>query len=61
MATDQSNDQMNASVKGLGEVVDLTEDPGALRCWVISCPEVVRVITEFEDDTEHDTCTDSCI
>ena len=58
MATDQSNEQMNVLVEGLGEVVNWAEDPGALRCWVIRCPDVVKVITEFEDDSERDTCTD---
>ena len=51
IAVDQAHEQNNALVKGDGGAVGLTENPGALRCWMISGPEIARMITEFEDDT----------
>ncbi len=48
MATDQAHEQNNACVKGDGGAVGLTENPAALRRWMIAGPEVVRVISEFE-------------
>lgn len=40
---------MNAQVKGEGGAVGLTENPAALRRWMIAGPEVVRIIQEFEE------------
>jgi len=62
MALDQSHEQSNKCIKGQGGVVGLTEDPAALRRWMLAGPEIARVVAEFEeyvlndgkaDDTRH--------
>ena len=53
-AIDQAHEQNNASVKGDGGVVDLTENPAALRRWV----EMARLIGEFEVSTKKRKKTD---
>ena len=45
---DQAHEQNNALVKGEGGAVGLTENPSALRRWMVSGPEMARVINEFE-------------
>ena len=40
---------MNAQVKGEGGVAGLTENPAALRRWMIAGPEVARIIQKFEE------------
>jgi len=44
----QAHEQNIAHIKGNGGAVDLTEDPSALRRWMIAGPEVSRVVSEFE-------------
>ena len=41
-------------VKGDGRAVGLTENPAALRRWMISGPEVARLIAEFEASSDTD-------
>ena len=48
LAIDQAHEQNNASVKGDGGAVGLTENPAALRRWMVSDPEIARVIAEFQ-------------
>ena len=48
LAIDHAHEQNNASVKGDGGAVGLTENPSALRCWMVSGPEMARLIGEFE-------------
>ena len=48
ISMDQAHEQNNACVKGDGGAVGLTDNPSALRRWMISGPEVSRVIGEFE-------------
>jgi len=48
MALDQAHEQLNALVKGDGRAVGLTEDPSALRRWMVAGPEISRIIQEFE-------------
>ena len=48
MAMDQSHEQLNKSIKGEGGAVGLTEDPVALRRWMIAGSKLSRVVTEFE-------------
>ena len=48
MAIDQAHEQNNAMVKGEGGAVGLTENPSALRRWMISGPEIARIVNEFE-------------
>ena len=45
-------DRNNAAVKDDGGAVDLSESPAALKCWMVSGPEMARVIGEFEASTE---------
>lgn len=49
MAIDQCHEQSNAVVKGDGGMIGLTQDEHALRLWMVSGPEVARVIKELED------------
>ena len=58
MAMDQSHEQLNKSIKGEGGAVGLTEDPAALRRWMIAGPELSRIVAEFED-TVCDVSTSS--
>ena len=51
VAIDQAHEQNNASVKGDGGAVGLTENPAALRRWMVSGPEMARLIQE-------ERCTD---
>ena len=53
MAIDQAHEQNNASIKGDGGAVGLTQNPAALQRWMVSGPEVARVIGEFESFTEE--------
>ena len=52
VAIDQAHEQNNASVKGDGGAVGLTENHAALRRWMVSGPEMARLIREFEGATE---------
>ncbi|CAH3151254.1 unnamed protein product [Porites lobata] len=58
IAIDQAHEQNNASVKDDGGAVGLTENPAALRRWMVSGPEMARVIEEFEASTEKRKCLD---
>ena len=49
MAMDQSHEQLNKSIKGEGGAVGLTEDPAALRRWMIAGPELSRIA--FQDSS----------
>ena len=46
---DQAHEQNNACVKGDGGGVGLTDDPSALRRWMVAGPEIARMIDEFEN------------
>ncbi|KAE8746646.1 hypothetical protein FOCC_FOCC006630 [Frankliniella occidentalis] len=50
MGPDQVHEQNNAVIKGDGGAVGLTEDPDALRRWMLAGPEVQRLIADFEID-----------
>ena len=52
MAIDQAHEQNNSLVKGDGGAVGLTENPAALRRWMVSGPEMARVIAEFQATSE---------
>ena len=47
IAIDQAHEQNNGMVKGDGGAVGLTENPGALRRWMITGPEIARLVNEF--------------
>ncbi len=55
IAIDQAHEQNNACVKG---DVGLTENPAALRRWMVSGPEMARLIEEFEGSSEKRQDTD---
>ena len=46
---DQAHEQNNRLVKGTGGAVGLTENPSALKRWMIAGPEQARLLTEFEE------------
>ncbi|KAG1712189.1 Conserved oligomeric Golgi complex subunit 6 [Nymphon striatum] len=50
---DQAHEQNNACIKGDGGAVGLTDNPSALRRWMVAGPEVARVIEEFQDVGQH--------
>ena len=52
MAIDQAHEQNNAMVKDNGGAVGLNENPGALRHWMVSGPEISKMINEFEVSLE---------
>ena len=49
---DQAHEQNNASVKGDGGAVGLTENPAAMHRWMVSGPEIACLIGEFEGSTK---------
>ena len=48
IALDHCHEQVNAVVKGEGGAVGLTENPAALRRWMVAGPELSRMVQEFE-------------
>ena len=48
LAIDQAHEQANAVVKGDGGAIGITEDPSALRRWMISGPEVSQIVSQYE-------------
>ena len=58
IAIDQAHEQNNASVKGDGGGVGLTENPAALRRWMVTGPEMARLIGKFEVSTMKKKKTD---
>ena len=48
LAIDQAHEQANAFVKGDGGAIGLTEDPSALRRWMVSGPEVSQLVNQYE-------------
>eukprot|EP00745_Piridium_sociabile_P027883 TRINITY_DN44892_c0_g1_i4.p1 TRINITY_DN44892_c0_g1~~TRINITY_DN44892_c0_g1_i4.p1 ORF type:complete len:307 (+),score=64.28 TRINITY_DN44892_c0_g1_i4:780-1700(+) len=48
VAIDQAHEQNNAVIKGDGGAVGLTEDPSALRRWMVAGPEVSRLVANYE-------------
>lgn len=52
IAIDQAHEQANAVIKGDGGAVGLTEDPSALRRWMVAGPEVSRLVAQYESISE---------
>ena len=46
---DQAHEQNNVCIKNDGEAIGLTDNPSALRLWMVAGPEVVALIEDFED------------
>ena len=57
IALDQAHEQNNATVKGEAGAIGLTQNPDALRRWMVSGPEMVRMASEFEDTIHHRKAT----
>ena len=49
MSLDESHEHNNACVKDVGGAVGLTEKPTALLRWMVSGPEMARIVGEFLD------------
>ncbi len=49
MALDQAHEQMNKVIKGDGGAIGLFGNDHALKRWLLSGPEMARVIKEFEE------------
>ena len=47
MAIDQAYEQANVVIKGEGDAIGVTEDPSALRRWMVGGPEVSRIATDY--------------
>ena len=48
VAIDQAHEQANAVIKGDGGAIGVTEDPSALRRWMIAGPEVTHLVAQYE-------------
>ena len=55
IALDQNHEQENATIKGVGGAVGLTEDESRLQQWLVCGPEIARLIEEFEGDDNTDS------
>lgn len=60
IAIDQAHEQNNALVKGDGGAVGLTENSAALHRWMVSGPEMARLIGEFQTSAEKKQNTETC-
>ena len=56
MPLDQAHDQNNAMLKDSGEAIGLTENPAALKRWMVSGPEQTRLIAKFETQLGSEDC-----
>ena len=54
IAIDQGHEKDNAAVKDDGGAVGLPDIPAALTRWMVSGPQMARVINEFEASTEKE-------
>ncbi len=52
ISIDQAHEQNNAIVKGDGGAIGLTENSTALHRWMVSGPEMARLIGEFQTSDE---------
>ncbi|KAH3830802.1 hypothetical protein DPMN_104055 [Dreissena polymorpha] len=59
MAIEQAHQQANAIIKEDGGTVGVTEDPSALRRWMVAGPELSRLVSEFEKMFEDKEVTKS--
>lgn len=57
IAIDQAQKQSNAMVKRECGAVGLTENSNALRQWMLSSPEMARLVNEFEASMAPNTRT----
>ena len=52
IALDHNHEQENEIIKGDGGAVGLTENPTALKRWMVAGPEIARVVKEIESTFE---------
>ena len=45
---DHNHEQQNSKIKGVGGTIGWTENDSGLRRWLISGPEIARLLEEFE-------------
>ena len=50
LPTDHAHEQANKRVKGVGGIIGLTENPVMLERWIMTGPEISRVLEEFTDE-----------
>lgn len=48
MAIDQAHEQANAVIKGDVGAIGVTEDPSALRRWMVAGPQVSHLVEQYE-------------
>lgn len=58
---DQAHEQNNKLVKDSGGAVGLTENPNALKRWMISGPEQIRLLKEFQSSDKALSVSDSSL
>ena len=56
-AHDQIHEQLNAVVKGDGGILGITEDEQALRRWMIGCPEISRMLNDYDETHQRNNET----
>jgi len=52
MAIDQAHEQATAVIKGGGGAVGITEDPSALRRWMVAGPAMPQLVAQYEEASE---------
>ena len=55
ISLDQAHEQVNALVKSDGGAVGLTNNPAALRRWMIAGPGIARLVEKFEEGYDDDS------
>jgi len=51
---DQAHEQANKRVKGVGGIIGLTENPEMLERWIVTGPEISRVVEDFTGVKDND-------
>ena len=52
LAPDQDHEQANAAIKADGGAIGLTNNPSALRKWMVSGPEVSHLVPNYEMEAQ---------
>ncbi|KAK4304447.1 hypothetical protein Pmani_023602 [Petrolisthes manimaculis] len=52
LAIDQAHEHANAVIKGEGGAIGITEDPSALRRWMVAGPEISHLVNMYEKISE---------
>jgi len=56
ISIDQAHEQLNATIKGEGGAIGLTENEAALARWATAGPEIVRTLLQFEGPQHSNYC-----